>query len=249
MCCFSGPIGDVSGTNIFARASADGRQFLAYQMTVSMKEPVAMILPLPVPAGSPEKAIRWIDLHGYPDLFAHLSILFDGARKGAEGPSRSLGSPAPLEVASVGSFEASFVPSLGDFSRLDARFRLSDAVWKKLPQYADWGFAVFKLKPGTTTVHPMAFEFPRRDPTKLFFPTVHVHDGSVHAKAKFDHKLYFQHAGDEPPKVKGWEESGLLAGGWVRAEKTSGMVLPKEHVHRRVIRGDQKNEDVLVAVA
>ncbi len=32
----------------------------------------------------------------------------------------------------------------------------------------------------------MAFEFPHRDPTRLFFPTVHVHDGRVHARAEFD---------------------------------------------------------------
>lgn len=249
MCCFSGRVEDVSGTNIFARAGEGGRQLLAYQMTVSMKEPVAMILPLPVPAGAAEKALRWIDLKQAAELFTELGYLFEGPPKGASEGSRSTRSQGMLEVVDVGDFEASFVPALKDFSRLDARFRLSDAVWKKLPQYADWGFAVFKLKPEAKKVHPMGFEFPRRDPGKLFFPTVHIHDGEVHAKAKFDHRLYFQHPGDEPPQAKGWEESRQLAKLWVRTEKTAGLVLPDQHVHRRVIRGNQKNEDVLVAAA
>jgi hypothetical protein len=37
-------------------------------------------------------------------------------------------------VREVGSFEASYVPKIADFSRLDERFRLPVAVWKKLPQ-------------------------------------------------------------------------------------------------------------------
>ncbi|MCY1006350.1 hypothetical protein OV079_12415 [Nannocystis pusilla] len=38
----------------------------------------------------------------------------------------------------------------------------------------------------------MAFEFPSRFPDWLYFPTVHVHDGRMHATARFDHSLYFQ---------------------------------------------------------
>ena len=46
----------------------------------------------------------------------------------------------------VGEFEASFVANIGDFSRLDRRFRIALEVWAELPTYADYGFAVFKLK-------------------------------------------------------------------------------------------------------
>jgi hypothetical protein len=80
-------------------------------------------------------------------------------------------------------------------------------VWDALPGYADWGFAVFKLRSGRAqSVHPMAFVFPRRDPRTLFFPTVHVHDGTVPAEATFDHSLYAQ-----PERLVaatfGWERS------------------------------------------
>ena len=41
-------------------------------------------------------------------------------------------------------------------------------------------------------VHPMAFEFPTRDETRLFFPSVHVHDRMYHNEAGFHHRFYCQ---------------------------------------------------------
>src|SRR5439155_23215329 len=57
MCCFSRPVQSVSATNIFARPADNGRQWLAYSMTLKAKEDLAMVLPLPVQAGSGEKAV------------------------------------------------------------------------------------------------------------------------------------------------------------------------------------------------
>ena len=79
-------------------------------------------------------------------------------------------SPPKLKVVEVGSFVASFVPAVKDFSRLDEQFRLPDGTWDKLPQYKDYGFAVFKLKKGEQKVHPMAFEFPRADKRRAVLP-------------------------------------------------------------------------------
>src|SRR5262245_16419604 len=122
MCCFSGKVGEVADTKIFARDSGHGRQLLAYQMTFSAAADLAMILPLPVPKGTADGGVRFIDLSGYPDFFRDLHSGFP------EPPTRSLGkrgksaaaAPAPLPVEQVGSFEASFVPSVKDFARLDA---------------------------------------------------------------------------------------------------------------------------------
>ena len=72
MCCFSGPVSHVGNTKIFARAGDDGRQLLAYQMRFSTAADVAMILPLPVPKGVPDRALRFIDLQGYPGFFDDL---------------------------------------------------------------------------------------------------------------------------------------------------------------------------------
>src|SRR5262249_2584466 len=136
-------------------------------------------------------------------------------------PPRFAPQAKTLVVHDVGDFEASFVPRVDDFDRLDPRFRLPRAALDAMAPYADWGFAVFKLRdvapaPGffgrlfggaaratPKTIHPMAFDFPRRDPSSLFFPTLHIHDGHVHPTASFDHSLYAQ----APAAPAGWETS------------------------------------------
>jgi hypothetical protein len=152
----------------------------------------------------------------------------------------------PLAVVEVGNFEASFVPTIADFARLDERFRLPPKTWEALPGYRDYGFAVFKLKKGKQQIHPMAFEFPRRDPARLFFPTVHVHDGKVNATAAFDHALYLQKRDDEGMKLLEWRESPRLAATFMKADQTAGLVDGTRHIHRSDIRGVQKNEDVVL---
>ncbi len=195
MCCFSCPVESVSETRIFARASTKGRQFLVYSMIVDASQELAMILPIPVPANPDEDAVRFINLEEYEDFFDEMESGFPRPPAIRSDPSVSALAGGPLVVEQVGSFEASFVPSIKDFGRLDQRFRLPIHVWNKLPKYRQYGFAVFQLmkeKHGAQKVHPMAFEFPRANPRQLFFPTVHIHDGSVHAKAEFDHVLYCQ---------------------------------------------------------
>ena len=161
MCCFSRPVVSVTDTNIFARASKDGRQFLVYSMKLDAKEELAMILPLPVPKASKEDAVRFINLEKYPDFFAELRSGFPEPKPG-RSLSNSKDAPATLKVVEVGSFIASFVPSVADFKRVDEKFRLPADVWDKLPMYRGFGFAVFQLKKGEHKIHPMAFEFPRQ---------------------------------------------------------------------------------------
>jgi len=69
MCCFSGPVEQVRETRIFARGTREGRQVLASDMEYVAKNELAMILPIPVPAGSKEDAVRFISLKGYSRLF------------------------------------------------------------------------------------------------------------------------------------------------------------------------------------
>jgi len=246
MCCFSRPVKSVTSTNIFARSAQKERQFLAYEMKLAADEDLAMILPIPVPPKSPEDAVRFVSLEDYPDFFKDLAAGFPAP----ESKSRGDGAPAlgkaekPLAVVEVGAFEASFVPTVDDFSRLDERFRLPATAWDALPAYKDHGFAVFKLKKGAKKIHPMAFEFPRRDGKRLFFPTVHIHDGAVHPTAKFDHSLYLQKRDDEGISVLAWRESPKLAASFAKIDKAAGLVDGTRHVYLREIRGVQKNEDV-----
>ncbi len=95
MCCFSvaSPIGwaarlvraftppvHVSATNIFARMVAPGSQVLAYGMNLDTKQPVAMILPLPVVVGSGEDAVTFISLEKQPHMFERFHALFEFAQ-------------------------------------------------------------------------------------------------------------------------------------------------------------------------
>lgn len=204
MCMFVVPHPDqavqVGGTHIFARMDAQGWQWLAYEMSVRAPVDTAMVLPVPV-ARQEASAFQFVSLEGYADLFDRLAeaIYVWGRQRfstmlslSADGGS----GPAPLPVHQVGAYEASFVPSLADFERLDARFALPPEVRRQLPDYSRFGFAVFKLAASRAQsperVHAMAFRFLARDPRTLFFPTVHVHDGSWHENAVFDHMLYLQ---------------------------------------------------------
>ncbi len=122
-----------------------------------------MILPLPVPHGAPEDAVRFIDLSGYPDLFTELAQGFpEPVAAGRNMPRAAPGATKVLAVVAVGSFEASFVPGVADLDRLDPRFRLPTEVWSRLGAYAGFGFAVFKLEAGNKRVHPHGIHFPAR---------------------------------------------------------------------------------------
>ena len=249
MCCFSRPVISVSQTNIFARSTMQGHQLLVYSMNLNAKEDLAMILPIPVKPHSGEKAVHFINLEKYPNFFKDMQqgfIVQEYTLSKSMKGRMAMGAGSVLEVLEVGSFQASFVPTLKDFSRLDARFRLPAGTWEQLPQYKEFGFAVFKLKPGAKTIHPMAFEFPRADPHHLFFPTVHIHDGKVHATAMFDHSLFYQRMHGETFSLATWKESASLAKTFMKVEKTAGMVLGDNHCYRMMITGRKANRDFVV---
>ncbi len=255
MCCFTRPVTSVSTTRIFARVDQGDRQFLVYSMQVESKESLAMVLPLPVKMGTGEDGVKFISLKKYPDFFTDME-------KGFPPPGYTYNSaatrsaPAPvaaevLRVVEVGDFEASFVPTEKDFSRLDERFRLPEGAWKKLPVYQTYGFAVFKLKPGLRSVQPMAFSFPRRDAKTMFFPTVHIHDGKVHATADFDHVLYCQPREGEPLKFdssRHWEESHRHLRSFMKLSRVPGLLDPDQHCYKTTMNGDLPNRDTLVSL-
>lgn len=209
-----------------------------------------MILPIPVAAGTPEDGVKFINLQKYPNLFADLAKGFVSLTLSARSYGEGIPSAAAtLKVEQVGNFEASFVPTMRHFGRLDPRFRLPDAAWKRLGQYGKFGFAVFQLKKGAGQVHPMAFAFPTARPDSLFFPTVHIHDGEVHPKAHFDHSLYCQVAKAGLRSLVSWEESQAPADNFVMTDRTQGLVAPAQHVRRRKLVGNLPNEDTWLRVA
>ncbi len=247
MCCFSGTqlVQSVSRTRIFGRLEKN-IQHLIYSMSIVARDAVAMVLPVPVVPGSPDDAMRFVDFSGYPKVFDDLELGFPvPATTYNRSPGALPSRPKPvLEVKQVGAYEASFVPSIVDFSRLDTRFRLPEDVWKKLPGYAGFGFAVFKLRAGAQEVHPMAFSFPTDRPGHVFFPTLHIHDGEVHDKEHFDHTLYLQ--GEGMKLNAKWRPSPGLATKTVKCDLTHGFVRPEMHVYRRGITGQFTNGDIVI---
>ena len=213
MCCFSASMTEVTDTRIFARMVSPDRQLVVYQMQFATSTPVAMILPIPVAAGAAEAEVRFVSFEGDATFFGRLDRLFhDPSAKGAAVLAVSADA---LAVHSVGSFEASFVPTQAAFSRLDPRFRIDPELWSKIPVYADYGFVVFQLASVSGRPHPMAFTFPTRMAGALFFPTIHVHDGAVHPMGDFDHQLYAQAPEldvGEVARIQGFARSESLAG-------------------------------------
>ena len=283
---FSRSVAHVSKTKIFARATPQKTQMLVYSMTLAADAALAMVLPVPTSPGAPDDALRFIDLEDYPTFFDHMRSAFP---PDLQMPSRAVGlasgaAPPMLTVHEVGAFEASFVPTLADFARLDPRFALPPATWEAMPGYADWGFAVFKLKgfgaaravveasepprrrpgflarlfgagagdataPATTTtttnktIHPMAFELRPRDPGVIFFPTVHVHDGTVHETAHFDHTLYCQIPRELASRLTEWDTSFDVSKRFMDESKLHGCVDPDALLYRRTLVGERPNRD------
>jgi hypothetical protein len=224
-------------------------------MNIGTDKDVAMILPLPVRSHA-EDAVTFIALDAYPEFFDDMEKGFPQFEHvvAATGIPAAGGLPPRLEVHEVGDFIASFVPSLSDFDRLDARFRLPTDTWDQLPQYRDWGFAAFQFRatiPGPTKpkekvqrIHPMAFLFPTRLDEALYFPTLHIHDGKVKEHAEFDHALYFQ--GEQFAGFADQVSAGKAVT-FVKVGKAKGIVRPDTWCGKRTVVGSKPNRDTLVA--
>lgn len=258
MCIFSRDITAVFATKIFTRKAAPDRQYLVYEMGYQAPEELAMILPLPIAKNAGEESIRFIDLSNYGEFFNDLDSPFDKYL----GRSLSITPPnnSRLKVHHVGSFEASFVPSPGDFGKLDPRFTLPPELWSELAVYQDYGFAVFRLKPEVNQVHPMAMEFKSNCHGALFFPTMHIHDRQFKLAAEFDHRLYCQ----KPLPTTNWEMSeklwswdnlpvlshakpqSLPAAKFLDIDRCQGMVDPDLPVQKMQLQGRYENKDLLI---
>ncbi len=218
-------------------------------MSLDAEQELAMVLPIPVKAGVPENDVEFVDLKEYPEFFKDLTKGFvdiPDTRASFKDDGQVPLSVKALQVHDVGDFQASFVPKVNDFARLDKRFQMPAGTWEKLPQYKAYGFAVFKLKPGVKTVHPMAFSFSRADASKLFFPTVHIHDGEVHKKAEFDHVLYVQPRTNQQLDLVGWQESESPALNFMKTKKAKGVIAANEHCYRKGLKGLLANADTWV---
>lgn len=249
MCIFSGHISHVSQTRIFASMTGH-LQSLVYEMHLASPSDVAMILPLPVNKAASDP-VQFVDLSKYPRFFDDMDNMFPPRprSRSSNGPvSASLSMPLPVQQ--VGNFDASLVPSLADFPRLDPSFRLPDEVWNHLPAYADYAFAVFQLQAGDAQIHPMALTFHASDPKSLYFPTTHVHDGSVPDFAAFDHTLYTQVPTDSSQWIQGTKlpTNTMIVNHNLLGDRTKGLVASQLPAFRCRLSGLLNNQDIRLPV-
>ena len=249
MCCFSQPVESVSATKIFARISQKW-QYLVYQMNLATKSDVAMVLPLPIELSNRKDTVKFINLSGYPQFFEDMARCFPQSRsRSLSNQPVTAGVIDTLKVYRVGSFDASFIPTIQDIDRLDRRFRLPDSVWQDLPNYRNYGFAVFKFRSGEQKVHPMALKFMVRNQARIFFPTVHIHNGLVEKEAKFDHTLYLQSSINS---CYGWRKSisspdkVMDIDNVLKGDRTRGIIAKNEMLYQKRLSGYLGNQDTWV---
>ena len=249
MCIFTGSVESVGDTRIFARQEAQ-RQAIVYDMVLSSNDETAMVLPIPIADASKAGQVEFVDLSGYPAFFDDIESLFPQMISASVGRFRSR-VPELIEVHEVGVYEASFVPTPSDFKRLDPRFSLKDTFFEQAPEYLDYGFVVFKLKPGESRVHPMAFWFSKINDNQLFFPTKHMHDGIVHNRDIFNHTLYGQcdaYTGVDSSieSIDPKNHLGMLKN---IAHNSFGLVSKDKLICKKTMVGKNDNKDVWLSMA
>jgi hypothetical protein len=74
---------------------------------------------------------------------------------------------------------------------------------------------------------------------KVYFPTMHIHDGEIHATEMFDHKLYYQpeYTKTYNPHLKGWTNAITSYNTYNDVVKAQFPILRKE------LKGNLMNED------
>jgi len=240
MCIFTGSVRSVQGTKIFVADIDDGQHCCVYSMEAAIDKPVAMVLPVP---GANQKEIEFVNLEDYPKFFDDLE---DCWVKPVSRGAGCAGGGSFLKVHDVGQYIASFVPSLAYFAKLSPEFRLSMNAAKSLSAYRGWGYAVFQLKNSAneSNFHPMAFKYTPADRTTLFFPTVHIHDGSTyHEYERFDHILYAQP--DKAADKNYWNKADRAPADFL-VKKSLGLVHPSRSLFKIRIYGKELNHDYVL---
>jgi hypothetical protein len=256
MCIFNSEVIRVSNTQILVTHSTDGkRQLTVYSNKVNTAGGNAMILP--VPKGGRAASVRFHDLSAYPNLFEDCAKCFAAARvsKGALGwgaltDSYEL-SNSTLRVHDVGSYRASIVPTLDDFSRLDASvFSLSPAIGDVLRQSygSEFEFIVCQLQSGSHEYHPFAYSHDVSG-SALFVPTLHEH-GHKQGQGQeqdpdWDHTIYSIGTGERWHDSHEWRRKPVSA--LQLSKLPAGFDYRVDSMNRKSITGDYPNMDLVMS--
>jgi hypothetical protein len=244
---FSAPVRVASTFNFFARANAD-HQFLACNFRYEADTPFALILPLPTPPDTPASAVRFINLSGYDEFFSDM-------RRGFPDLTRDTGKQSftdrllekvrdwlDLDTTQI---EFAFFPNRTVLAEMRDSWPVSEAVWTALEPYAACGLVGLKLEAGANRLPPVAFEFPRRDPDEVTFPTAHNLPPS--AVATLRHGLYAQTSKRSLQwriSISAEDDRPLRAREFVKTDRTLGLIDPDQPIVSRRLVGAADNVDV-----
>ena len=183
MCIISGHVKNVSNTKILVApltqsslnddSKASSLQLTVYCNKVSVKDKNAvMVLPFP------KSEYKSFDLTEYPTLFDDLSKIWPQARSlSRSSATYSLSNSNSLEVFQNGSYSASVVPDIDDFSRLQGQvFEVNQDVISFMKEHypSGYSFVVCKLD-GNKEYHPFAYIHSTLPGGAMFIPTMHYH--------------------------------------------------------------------------
>lgn len=244
---FSTPVRVASTFNLFARASAD-LQLLACNFRYEADTPFALFLPLPTPPETPASAVRFINLSGYDEFFSDM-------RRGFPDLTRDTGKQSftdrllekvrdwlDLDTTQI---EFAFFPNRTVLADMREHWPVSDAVWMALDPYAECGLVGLKLEAGANRLPPVAFEFPRRNPDELTFPT--AHNLPQASAAMLRHALYAQTSKRSLQwriSISAEDERPLRAREFVKTDRTLGLIDPDQPIVSRRLVGTANNVDV-----
>ncbi len=174
MCILLHGVEDIGDTKIFVAPNAkQTKQITVFKNFIKNGAPNnAIILPCPYP-----ETIEFISLENFKKFFTTCEKLF-------------LMAPETLFVQQLGSYIATVVPSISDFSKLDEKFVVTQDCLNLLrDEYfgKNMGFIVCQLMEGAQNYHP--FGYSHKLPPKLFLPTKH-YNGERKAFEKFNHNIY-----------------------------------------------------------
>ena len=191
MCIITSTVNEVAKTRIYVSADeANRRQLTVYSNYVSSSRENAMILPVPNP-----ESIELLNFSNYPAFFEDLANCFQ--KRIPRGISNTLGFglvTETLPIYKVGSYQASIVPNLDEFDRLDFHtFKVDPNLYSFLDVHyrkGNFGFIVCSLMAGDHTYHPFAYTHGMHKSGRLFIPTMHYHPGHTHETGDWDHLIY-----------------------------------------------------------
>jgi hypothetical protein len=251
---FSTPVRIASTFNFFARASRANpdHQFLACSFRYEAATPFTLIMPAPTPPDAPANAVRFINLSGYDEFFSDLRRGFPelthdtGKQSFTDRLREKVRDWLDLDTTQI---EFAFFPNRTVLADMRDRWPLSDAAWAALEPYAACGLVGVKLEAGANRLPPIAFEFPRRTPTELSFPTAH----NLTDPAAVRQALYAQTL----KRSAEWRMSAsadddrhtLRARDFVKIDRTLGLIDPDQPIVSRRLNGPADNVDVRVPQA